>query len=165
MSTDCFVAEVDGEIFGIIFGAAPIRAIGLIKAILFYMLRMLPKALINLYGMNWLAYKHFYRLLYGYLPFFILHPNRWPICEVTLFTSRKQYRSRGLGRSLMDRFIEMVKSRGHEGTSVCTDTALSYRFYESYGFESEREFSQKAYKYSIPDKSFKAIICYYKIRK
>jgi ribosomal protein S18 acetylase RimI-like enzyme len=165
MSTDCFVAEVDGEICGIIFGAAPLKIKGLINAILFYLLYIIPKGLVNGYGMNWLAYRHFFQLIYGYLPFFFLHPNRWPMCEVELFTSINKYRSRGLGRSLMDKFVDTVHARGYEGTSVCTDTALSYRFYEAYGFELEKSFVQRSYKYSIPDKSFTALIYYLKIHQ
>jgi predicted lactoylglutathione lyase len=63
----------------------------------------------------------------------------------------------------MDRFVNTVNARGYEGTSVSTDTALSYRFYEAYGFKLEKSFAQRAYKYSIPDKSFTALIYYLKI--
>lgn len=163
MSTDCYVAEVNGETCGIIFGAAPFKIKGIINSIIFFLLYIIPKGLVNGYGMNWLSYKHFFRLIYGYLPYFFLHPNRWPMCEVTLFTSTKKYRSRGVGRALMDRFVDTVHSRGYEGTFVSTDTALSYRFYEAYGFELEKSFVQTAYKYSIPDKSFAALIYYFKI--
>jgi GNAT superfamily N-acetyltransferase len=163
MSTDCFVAEVDGEICGIIFGAAPFKIKSILNAILFYLLYVIPRGLVNSYGMNWLAYKHFFQLIYGYLPFFFLHPNRWPMCEVALFTSINKYRSRGLGRRLMDRFISTVRAGSYEGASVCTDTALSYRFYEVYGFELEKSFIQRSYKYSIPHISFKALIYYLKI--
>lgn len=165
MSTDCYIAEVDGEICGIIFGAAPFKVKGIINSLLFYLLYVIPKGLVNGYGMNWLSYRHFFRLIYGYLPYFFLHPNRWPMCEVALFTSTKKYRSRGVGRALMDRFVSTVSARGYEGTSVSTDTALSYRFYETYGFELEKSFVQRAYKYSIPDKSFTSLIYYLKIHK
>ena len=165
MSTDCFVAEVDGEICSIIFGAAPFKIKSMINAGLFYLLYMIPKGLVNGYGMNWLAYRHFFQVTYGYLPFLFLHPNRWPICEVALFTSINKYRSRGLGRSLMDRFADTVRARSYEGTSVCTDTALSYHFYEAYGFELEKSFIQRSYKYAIPDKSFTALIYYLKISR
>ncbi|PKN37204.1 MAG: hypothetical protein CVU62_11415 [Deltaproteobacteria bacterium HGW-Deltaproteobacteria-2] len=165
MSTDCYVAEVDGEICGIIFGAAPFKIKDILNALLFYLLYVIPKGLINVYGMNWLAYRHFFQLIYGYLPYFFLHPNRWPMCEIALFTSIKKYRSRGVGRALMDQFVDTVRARGYEGTSVATDTALSYRFYEAYSFELEKSFVQRAYKYSIPDKSFTALIYYLKIRQ
>jgi GNAT superfamily N-acetyltransferase len=164
MSTDFLVAEVDGEIHGFIFGAAPFRAMGLISAIFFYLVHMVPKAFINGYGMNWLAYKHFFRLFYGYAPLVIYHPFQWPMCEVTLFTSRKTHRGQGLGRRLMDAFVDRVRARGHAGTFVSTDTALSYRFYESYGFKLVSDYAQRAYKYSIPDKSFRELIYFLKVR-
>jgi ribosomal protein S18 acetylase RimI-like enzyme len=164
MSTDFYAAEVDGEVFALLFGAAPVRISGLLNAFGFYLFYMVPKALINGYKMNWLAYKHFFRLFYGYLPIFLLH-SRWPIYEVMLFTSRKQYRSRGLGRKLMDAFVETVRKRGNDGTAVSTDTALAYRFYEAYGFKLEKEFAQRGYKYSIRDKSFKARFYYYTLEK
>ena len=160
MSTDCYVAEAEGQICGIIFGAAPFNGKKLIRAVLFYMLYVIPKGLINSYGMNWLAYRHFFRLIYGFVPFFFYHPYQWPMCEVTLFTSIKQHRGRGLGRRLMDRFVDTVRTRNHEGAFVCTDTALSYRFYEIYGFELKKRFKQKSYKYSIPDQSFSSLIYY-----
>lgn len=165
MSTDCYVAEVDGEICGIIFGAAPFKIKDILNALLFYLLYVIPKGLINVYGMNWLAYRHFFQLIYGYRPYFFLHPNRWPMCEIALFTSIKKYRSRGVGRALMDQFVDTVRARGYEGTSVATDTALSYRFYEAYGFEVEKNFVQRAYKYSIPEETFTALIYYLKIRQ
>ncbi len=161
MSTDCYVAEADHRICGIIFGAAPFRLKKLINALIFYLLCVLPKGLINVYGMNRLAYKHFFQLTVGFVPYFFYHPHRWPMCEVTLFTSIKKHRGRGLGRRLMDRFVDTVRSRNHEGTFVCTDTALSYRFYEIYGFEPVKSFKQRSYKYSIPDRSFTSLIYYF----
>jgi GNAT superfamily N-acetyltransferase len=163
-ATDCLAAEVDGEIHAIIFGAAPFRAAGMMKSYLFYTFYILPRALLNLYGMNWLAYKHFFRLFYGFLPILFRRPQRQTNCEVLLFTSTKQHRSRGLGRALMDAFIEKVRERGFAGSYVCTDTALAYRFYEVYGFRLECEFPQKGYKHSIPDRTFDWRIYYLKIR-
>ncbi len=70
-----------------------------------------------------------------------------------------------MGRGLMDRLVDLVCTRGYEGIYVWTDTALSYRFYESYGFQLVKSFDMKAYKYSIPNKSFTGLIYYYKISR
>lgn len=113
--------------------------------------------------MNWLAYKHGFQMVSGYMPYAYLQPPRWPRCEVILFALRNKYRSLGIGKILMDRLVDIVGTRGYEGISVWTDTALSHRFYESYGYKLEKSFVMKAYKYSIPDKSFTGLIYYYKI--
>ena len=78
--------------------------------------------------------------------------------EITLFTSKRKYRGMGMGRKLMDAYIETVNKNGLKEATVCTDTSLSYHFYESYGFKIIRTFKMRAYKYSIPEESFTGLI-------
>lgn len=161
MSPDSYSAEIDGEVHGILLGAAPFKIKNIIRAMLFSTFRMLPKVLINAYKFDFLAYKHFIQFIYGYAPLVYLHPPKWPMSEITMFTSRNKFRHYGMGRKLMDTFMKTVRDQGMKGASVCTDTALSYQFYESYGFEVIRKFKMKAYKYSIPDKAFTGLIYYF----
>jgi GNAT superfamily N-acetyltransferase len=158
MSRTSFVAEVNGEIHGVLLGAAPFNVKDIISMLSFSFFTILPKVLINAYRFNTLAYKHFSRILYGYSYFLFFHPTCTKVSEITLFTSRKTYRGQGLGRKLMDAYLKTVKTNGLIEATVCTDTAVSYQFYESYGFDRIREFDMKAYKYSIPGESFTGII-------
>ena len=50
----------------------------------------------------------------------------------------------------MDAWIDIVRARGYEKTTVGTDSTLSWRFYESYGFERVRDFPLKMYYHSLP---------------
>jgi GNAT superfamily N-acetyltransferase len=165
LSKDRFVAEVDGEVHGILFGSAPITPVLIIKFILFLIFVLVPKGIFNLYGMNLLAYKHFFALLYGYTPMFLKQPAGRMSGDILLFTSKRKYRSRGMGRRLMDEFMKLSRGKGHHGAYVGTDTALSYLFYPAYGFTEYKTFSQKAYAYSIPGKKFKGIIYYFDFKK
>lgn len=165
VSQDCIVAEIDGEVHGVLFGAAPLRFGRIFRAMNFLFFHMVPKVIVNGYRFDSLAYKHLFQCLYGCAPWFILHPFRVPISEVTLFTSTKKYRGQGMGRDLMNTFVARVRERGLAGTSVCTDTSLSYRFYEIYGYRRERTFPMKAYKYSISNESFVGLIYYYPVKE
>lgn len=161
VSPNSFVAEVDDEVHGLIMGAAPFKSTGIAKALLFLLFVMGPKLLINRYKFNFLAYKHLVQFAYGAAPWLILQPFEWPMSEVNLFTSRRQFRGRGMGRMLMDAFFDVVRKNNQSGAAVCTDTSLSYWFYETYGFKLEKKFKMKAYKYSIPDESFTGLIYHY----
>ncbi len=160
LSTDLYAAEVEGQVHAILFGAAPIRARNLARCGRFIALQLLPRAASNRYRMSPLGRRHFLQVLYGFSPFMFAHPMGPRTCEIMLFASTRKHRSQGLGRKLMDAFVQTVRDRGFKGAFVGTDTALSYRFYENYGFELRSAFKQRAYRYSIPEKSFEARIYY-----
>lgn len=162
MSPHSFVAEVDGEVHGLLMGAAPFKLVGITKALLFFLFIMTPKLLANRYKFNLQAYKHLARIaVFGAVPWVVLQPFEWSMSEVNLFTSRKQYRGRGMGRKLMDKFFDMVRENSQAGASVCTDTSVSYWFYEGYGFEQVKKFNQKAYKTILPNETYTGLIYYY----
>jgi ribosomal protein S18 acetylase RimI-like enzyme len=165
LSKDRYAAEVDGEVCGILFGAAPLTPVLIIKFIFFLIFVLLPKGILNLYRMNWFAYKHFFMLLYGYTPMFLKQPIGKTKGDILLFTSKRKCRSRGIGRQLMDEFMKLSRGKGLRGAYVGTDTALSYLFYPAYGFTEYKTFSQKAYAYSIPGKEFRGIIYYFDFQK
>lgn len=156
LSTDLYAAEVEGEVHAVLFGATPLRLRNMARFALFFAVCLLPRGVLNRYRMNRLAYRHFFQVLYGFSFFLFYHSALSSTCEVMLFTSTRKYRSRGLGRKLMDAFVQDVHARGFSRAFVCTDTALSYRFYENYGFQLRQRFEQRAYRYSIPGRSFEA---------
>ena len=130
----------------------------MLKTIFFFISHMLPRLLINAYKMNILAYKHLIQMLYGFSPFLFLHPMTWPYAEIMMFTSLRACRNRGIGRKLMDAFLNEVKKGGIKNAYVGTDTSLSYYFYDSYGFTKVREFKMKAYGCSLPGETHRGLI-------
>lgn len=158
MSKTAFVAEIDGEVHGILLGTAPFKLTEVLSSVKFSLTVILPGILLNTYRFNSLAYKHLFQCLYGFSYHVILHPFSWKISEITLFTSRRKYRGTGMGRKLMDTYLNSVRGRHLKEANVCTDTALSYHFYESYGFKLLKKFNMKAYKHSIPGESFTGLI-------
>ncbi len=142
------VAEVDAEVVGILFGTAPLRWSGVREAGSL-MARFLYQVMAGRYNMSDLAKKHLWQLSYGHAPYLYKHPN-WRY-DISLFTLVRECRGIGLGRKMMDAFIGEVVARNARYATVCTDSTLSWHFYEVYGFKRIVTFPMKAYKYSLPD--------------
>ncbi len=147
------VAEADGEARGILVGCFPYRrnAARKLLAVESFIARFAARR----YEMSDLARRCMWQVLYGYLPFLYLHP--FTPSETLLLTSQREYRG-GIGRAMMGVWIAETKTQGWRHSTVCTDSELSWEFYESYGFRRVREFPLKAYKYSLPQKSPTAYI-------
>jgi ribosomal protein S18 acetylase RimI-like enzyme len=60
--------------------------------------------------------------------------------EVVLFVVDSKYRGRGIGKVLMDRFMETAKNKNANVISVYTNTEANWRFYEKYGFKKYSAF-------------------------
>lgn len=60
--------------------------------------------------------------------------------EVTLFVVDSKYRGKGIGRMLMDRFIDTVKSKNARVITVYTEQGSNWKFYEIYGFRKYSTF-------------------------
>lgn len=154
--THGFVAEQGGEVYGVIFGSIPIRPVKVAS--------MIPGGLglsiraARGKGMEPIARRHFFRVALGYAPHVLKHPVDFSSAEILLFTSRKLLRGRGMGRRLMDAFVEKAKSERVPCIHVCTDTALSWHFYEAYGFSRVREFPMKAYAISLHGQEHRGLI-------
>ena len=142
-----FVAVEDGEARGILVG------------VFMYRLNW-PRKLLNIggfgvrfmarrYDMSTLAYKCLWQVLYGYVPF--LYKHSLTPSETLLLTSQREYRG-GVGRAMMDAWTRKTREAGYHHSTVCTDSELSWDFYERYGFQRIVEFPLKAYKYSMPEK-------------
>ncbi len=147
--TKSLVAEVNGEVGGILMGMAPTRLMPLLRAGAAsgpFLFRLLT----NRYHMSRLARKHFRQLCGGYAPHVYFHPVYPRLNEIALFTAHKDFRGKGYGRMLMDAFVEAAVDRGGTRATVCTDSCLSWRFYPVYGFERVRRFPLTAYRCSRP---------------
>jgi GNAT superfamily N-acetyltransferase len=61
--------------------------------------------------------------------------------EVVFFAVEAAHRRKGIGKSLMDRFIEQAKERDAERISVyTTDPGSDWEFYDRYGFKKHGSF-------------------------
>lgn len=142
-----YVAEVDGEARGLLFGCFVYRLNWPRKiwAVDSFLLRFLARR----YEMSDLAFKCVLQVLWGYLPHIYL--QKATPSETLLLTSQREYRG-GIGRAMMDAWIADTGRAGYRHSTVGTDSELSWDFYERYGFERVREFPMKAYKHSMPGK-------------
>lgn len=61
--------------------------------------------------------------------------------EITMLIVGESHRGKGLGKELVDRFIEAAKKQGARSVSLYTDDQTSnWRFYEAYGFKQVAKF-------------------------
>ena len=141
-----FVAEAEGEVRGILVGCFPMSVGSLVReaaALSAFMLR----AVFGFYRTTPLARAAMRSTILGYSRFLFHHPVT--PSETLMLTSQKEFRG-GIGRALMDAWVAETMARGHRRTTVCTDSALSWEFYERYGFSRVRQFPHDAYCFSLP---------------
>jgi len=61
-------------------------------------------------------------------------------CEVELFVVDAAYRGQGLGRALLDRFVDHLRDQNKRTLYLYTNMVSNWRFYEKYGFIKYRDF-------------------------
>ncbi len=153
LSSHPLVVEVDGKVGGILFGLCvgdgflPIpRGMAYLHGCL------LPRILMGRYDMTRTARNHLLRYMSDWGPYVTRHPMRLRHAEALLFCLHKDYRSKGYGRLLMDRLFEEARKSGGPSVTLCTDTTMSWRFYEAYGFARAHAFPMKrSYKIAMPE--------------
>jgi GNAT superfamily N-acetyltransferase len=149
MGVATFVAEGEGEVRGILVGGLPFETAWFLRDV-----RSAGGLLWRWFGGDCrqrarpFARACLRRVIIGYLPFEYRHPLA-PSTETFLLTSQREWRG-GIGRVMMDAWLEESRSRGYRRSTVCTDSQLSWDFYERYGFKRVREFPLSAYQYSLP---------------
>jgi ribosomal protein S18 acetylase RimI-like enzyme len=141
-----FVAEVDGEARGVLVGYFPADKRSLLRAAALT-LQFQLKVLFRRYRMTPFARAAWWRMGRGFLSFMIRQP-RSP-AEILMLNSQKEYRG-GIGRAMMDAWVDETRARGYDSTIVNTDSTVSWDFYERYGFKRVREFPTKMFYYSLP---------------
>ena len=109
--------------------------------------------------------KHHLRFLFGFvysaLKFEFLC-SRFD-SEVTLFIVDKAHRRQGLGRALMDHFIDHARANKRKTVYLGTDVESSWGFYEHYGFEKDRDFHDNGLSV-MRGKRTQSFIYYYDLR-
>lgn len=70
--------------------------------------------------------------------------------EVILFVVDCKYRGKGIGRMLMDRFLDVAKRKNAKIITLCTEQkTCNWKFYEIYGFKRYRTFYDDLIAYVI----------------
>ncbi len=150
------VAEAGGEARGVLFGSFPesrfdlLKHLGLVFALMYRRLisrrhEMRPFARVVL--------RHV--VMHEFL--YYMHLPGGKAAEIESFTSQEEWRG-GLGRALMDAFVEKARSRGLERVNLGSDSELSWPFYEKYGFKRTAEWKHHGYDYTLPDRDVTAFI-------
>lgn len=151
-----YVAEVDGEARGMLVGSyMDTRA--LYKAGLYGFTDILTPFMMGKFKLSPFARINVARLLLGFAPLAYKHPLKPHASETVLLTSQKDYRG-GIGKAMMSAWVSDSNKQGINYSTVCTDSALSWDFYERFGFDRIVEFPQRAYHYSIPGEKHTAYI-------
>lgn len=148
------VAEADGEARGFLVGYFPREGLTELRA-LWSWVRLLLRVVFRRYRMTMFARAAFYREVRGDLSY-ILRDIGSP-AEVQLLCSQKEYRG-GIGRDLMDAWVDEVRARGLTRTTLGSDSTMSWGFYERYGFRKVKEFTTGMYFYSMPGVDVRAYI-------
>lgn len=149
-----FVAEAEGEARGILVGYFPAKPSSLERAFRLTIMQLL-KVISGRYAMTAFARAAWWRSSLGELSYLVRHP-RSP-AEVLLLASQSEYRG-GIGRAMMDAWVQEVRASGYQRTTVCTDSTVSWDFYERYGFERVRDFELKSFFHSLPGEQVRGYI-------
>lgn len=153
------VAEADGEARAVLIGAFPKEGIWALKEAIKYAGTVL-KVLFRRYEMTRFARSAFWHQVIGDMKYVVRSLNT--DAEITFLSSQEAYRG-GIGRALVDAWVNEVRSRGYTETTVGTDSTLSWRFYEEYGFCRVKDFSLKGFYKALGDEEVRGYIYRLKI--
>lgn len=153
ISDAAFVAVADGEARGVLTGYFPDARSQARAAV--SMSRFLLKVALRRYRMRPFARAAWWRMTFGNMSVLIREP-RTP-AEITMLNSQEEYRG-GIGRALVDAWVDEVGSRGVGKTTVVTDTTVNWEFYEKYGFERIRDYAVKTFDYALPGEDSRAFV-------
>ncbi|MFH1313057.1 MAG: GNAT family N-acetyltransferase [Candidatus Eisenbacteria bacterium] len=153
ISDAAFVAVANGEARGVLTGYFPnvfsqTRAAALMSGFTL-------KVALSRYRMRPFARAAWWRMSLGNLSVLIREPKSF--AEITMLNSQEEYRG-GIGRALVDAWVDEVRSRGYTNTTVVTDTTVNWTFYEKYGFERIRDFAVKTFDYALPGEDSRAFV-------
>ena len=98
-------------------------------------LSMTAQFLTGLYLPRPTALRHLYAFGRGMSGILRAHPTHDPHFEVMLFAIHESMQGKGWGRKLMDAAVARFAERGAARAVLVTDSTMSWRFYERYGYE------------------------------
>ncbi|MFW0859069.1 MAG: GNAT family N-acetyltransferase [Dehalococcoidia bacterium] len=154
-STYSELAVIDGEVAGFIFGRIERHFTLIDKCCLVKKyLPLLGRFLLGRYGSR----QKLVRLLWPLLREEQELRGKVPPGEgkIEYFAVSPKYQGQGIGRKLMDRFVQHAVRCGVQALSVFTSETVSFWFYERYGFQRWAEFDSPlgSYLHGKPIKGF-----------
>lgn len=150
------VAEAGGRARGLLFGNLPTGLLEEAREVLLTVAFMLRRLLWRRGEMEPIARAALWRAISREALYYI-HTPRGKAAEIGVLTSQEGWRG-GIGRALMDAFVEEVRSRGVKRVDLGSDSELAWGFYEKYGFERVASWPHHAYDYSLPGREVTAYI-------
>lgn len=144
------VADVEGIARGVLLGQTSMGALSAVREISLLAAFMNRRLLLDRKAMRPFARINLLRVVSGELPYYV-HSPRGKAAEIYDLTSMEGYRG-GIGRAMVDAFVQKSREAGLKRVDVGTDSELSWGFYESYGFKRVREFPIHIYDFSLPGK-------------
>jgi len=139
------------KIVGLLFGSInkPHSIVEFIK-ILFSSLAFIAQAVLGGSKKSLRLHKFLYNLLLEEIKIKINRPAS--NTEIELFIVDSRYRGRGIGRLLLDRFINAARNANIRIITVFTeDKACNWQFYEKYGFKKAATFYSNFTSYLIEE--------------
>ncbi len=144
------VADIDGIARGVLLGSTRTGPGSELRTLPYLFAFIYRRWVTDRPAMRPFARAALRRTLIGEIPYYI-HSPRGESAEIYDLTTMEGYRG-GLGRALVDAFVEEARRAGLNRVDVGTDTELAWGFYERYGFQRVREFPLHIYDYSLPDR-------------
>ena len=128
------IEDASGRALGQVFCMAPASRSQMLKS-LWPLTKLSGQFLTGLYLPRPTAIRHLLGIGRGYSGLMKIHPNNDPHFEVVLFAIHESMQGKGWGRRLMDAAVEKFGERGAGKAILMTDSTMSWRFYERYGYK------------------------------
>lgn len=126
------IVLIDGKVSGILFGRISMKLLNRINSLIHTALKLLF-FLLGFYGKNQKRLhllKEFIKDNNKLKKYYNLNNH-----EVTLFVMNPSFKGQGIGKVLMNNYIDKVKTQNSQPIYLYTNEDCTWQFYEKYGFE------------------------------
>lgn len=127
-----------GRVSGFVFAASPLNSRSLLNAS-GKIIKLLGFGMIGLPGWKIIAFRHARRFISAMSRLMREHPSYDPHTEILEFAVHEEAQGKGAGRMLMDSAVRELARRGAKQVVLMTDSTMSWRFYERYGYKRVRD--------------------------
>lgn len=130
-----YVAEdtATGRVVGFVFAGYPLSGSSIRQAI-GPIGKLLGFGLIGLPVWKGEAFRHAARFLPAMYQLMKVHPSHDPHAEIIEFAVHEEAQGKGVGKLLMNAAVNDLHRRGAKQVVLLTDSTMSWKFYERYGY-------------------------------